>query len=184
MSEEEEDRRRVGGRRASDKQPLEELVELCEGMEERHLAAMEAMEERHREEMRSLARQVRQARTYIGTLFIITFLSFVGGAWFLKHEADVREDGQCRIFEGDQQAEREELADTYAYLAGAQLRGPESTDTQLYEFALARLPQTIEKAREDQAPDYCDDENVGLPEPDYPMPSKPQGLKLPKLPPG
>lgn len=170
----EEERRAEGrGRRASDRQPIDELKELCEQIEKRHV-----------EEMRVLKTQVRQTRAYVVTLFVITFLAGVGAAWFLVHEANIREDGQCRIFESDQQEEREELADTYSYLHGAQKRGGRATRSLLYEFAIARLPVTFEKAQEDQAPDYCDDGDVGLAEPDFPMPEPPRGLELPELPPG
>jgi hypothetical protein len=100
----------------------------------------------------------------------------------LKREAAQREDGQCRIFEADQLAEVEELRDTYAYLAEAQRLGPAARDAQLYRFALARLPETEAKAAEDQAPAYCDDlddrgREIGLPEPDPVVPTRPPALK-------
>lgn len=164
---------RAQGRRATDKAPIDELTKL-----------VETMDKRHQTEMKTFRLAMRRSKIENRVMYALTFLAFVAGGAVYSHEADVREDGQCRIFEGAQREEREELADTYAYLYGAQLRGVKPGEDQLYDFALSRLPVTLDKAREDQAPGYCDQPDVGEPEPDPPMPERPRGLELPPLPPG
>lgn len=153
----------TGGRRKTDADPVEVADVL--------------------EELRTAVELVRKRSRFLVALYVIMFVAMIGFVAWLEHEGDVREDGQCRIFEGDQKDENDELKDTYNFLYRAQQK-PELRDTLLYDFALARLPVIKAKAEEDQAPGYCDEDGVGLPEPDPVLPEPPKGLKLPQLPPG
>jgi hypothetical protein len=135
-------------------------------------------------ELHAAVASVRKLARFLVALYVFMFLAVAGVVAWLEHEGDVRADGQCHIFEGDQRDEVEQLANTYEYLRQAQRLPPEKVDEQLIQFALAQLPQTIAKAEEDQAPGYCDEPDVGEPEPDPVLPAKPADLKLPDLPPG
>ena len=71
-----------------------------------------------------------------------------------EEEARGRRNQSCR---GDEQEHKDNvraLRQTYRILSSPKLRS--QFDPGLIQFAIANLPQTERKAREDQAPEFCD----------------------------
>jgi hypothetical protein len=66
------------------------------------------------------------------------------------------------------------LRKTYLYLE--QLK-PAERRTTLNRFILHKLPSVEREARTDQAPGFCDEPGIGLPEPDPRIPQRPKGLR-------
>lgn len=87
----------------------------------------------------------------------------------LKAETSQRIDETCRISEAKQKNDSEALASTYAYLAGLR---PREFGQPLNRAILAGLPRTIREATTDDAPPFCDQPGIGLPEPDPPRPCR------------
>lgn len=88
----------------------------------------------------------------------------------IAREANERRDQTCVIFETNQLEDIRQLRRTYDFLS----RPPRSRlERQLQTLTLGFLPETERDARIDDAPPYCDAPNVGLPEPDLPMPVRP-----------
>jgi hypothetical protein len=85
-------------------------------------------------------------------------------------EAVERKDADCVKDERDYFAKVNQLTQTYAFLKTAD---PESD---LYKAVVTNLPQVEAEAKRDLAPEYCDEPNVGLPEPDPVVPKRPAGL--------
>jgi len=84
----------------------------------------------------------------------------------LEKESAERRNQNCLIFEGDHLEDINQLKRTYEFLDNPKAnRG-------LVEAVLPGLPALESKARRDGAPDYCDDPNVGLPEPDPVAPER------------
>lgn len=92
----------------------------------------------------------------------------------LDGESAIRTDQVCRLFETDHLADVTRLRNTYAYLDAlpAKERG-----APLNRALLRQLPQLEDEAGTDQAPEFCDEPGVGLPEPDPVLPKKPESLK-------
>lgn len=110
-------------------------------------------------------------------VFALTVLVLVS-LYRLQAEAKQRRDQSCTIQEKKQLADIVQLQQTYRFLLD-----PESKKNGLYGPVLIALPRTESEAREDDAPDFCDDPGVGLPEPDTKVPPRPTAIKLPKPPP-
>lgn len=74
----------------------------------------------------------------------------------------------------------ERLGNTYRYLAelsDAELEAARRGEGDLLNrFVLANLPETEEQAAIDSAPGFCDEANIGLPEPDPVVPRRPERL--------
>jgi hypothetical protein len=100
----------------------------------------------------------------------------------LDQEAEVRRSQTCETFEGAYAEQIRRLENTYVFLL---LPGIRERSPDLYDFALRELP-TLERGAESdddpfgpRVPAYCDDPNVGLPEPDPKVPRRPDGLRVP-----
>ena len=91
----------------------------------------------------------------------------------IRSETRERIDETCRIQETKQRSDIESLRRTYEYLAS--LSSAELTQP-LNRTILAGLPRTIREATIDDAPDYCDEPGVGLPEPDLRLPERPKNI--------
>lgn len=91
----------------------------------------------------------------------------------LKVERDIRSDQTCELFETDHLQKVQSLRRTYKYLA--QLT-PEEASQPLNRFIITILPQNEQEAVIDRAPEYCDEPNIGLPEPDPKIPDRPKVL--------
>lgn len=89
-------------------------------------------------------------------------------------ESVERRDQNCLLFERSQQRSVQALANTYKYLGGLT---PRQLAEPLNRAVLANLPQTISEAQTADAPPYCDDPGVGLPEPNPVVPKPPKGLR-------
>jgi hypothetical protein len=89
----------------------------------------------------------------------------------VRREGSERRDQSCRIAERKQRADVERLHRTYAYLLRELRAG--RTDTPLNIEVLRGLGQAEAEAREDDAPPFCDEPGVGLPEPDPVVPDRP-----------
>jgi hypothetical protein len=101
----------------------------------------------------------------------------VGGYFINKNaldnfedEALARVDQTCRLFEADHFEDVEGLRSTYTFLNN--VRGTREAETALVQFVVRTLPRVESEARVDAAPPYCDEEDVGLPEPDPELPQK------------
>jgi hypothetical protein len=100
----------------------------------------------------------------------------------LDQEAEVRRSQTCETFEGAYAEQVRRLENTYGFLLlpGIRQRSPD-----LYDFAIRELPTLERGAKSDddpfgpRVPAYCDDPNVGLPEPDPEVPRRPDGLRVP-----
>lgn len=93
-------------------------------------------------------------------------------------EARERQDQLCTIAERKQLADVRQLHSTYDYLAKkvAQDIDPNAGVISLNDI-LASLPQVEEDAFFDDAPEFCDEPGVGLPEPDPEIPTRPFSLR-------
>jgi hypothetical protein len=113
----------------------------------------------------------------VRTLWLLA-ITLIGGFWIVRFEADVndRRDQTCRLFERDHLADVERLRGTYKYLNGL---APVQFEDTLNQAILRQLPDLESEARVDSAPDYCDEDGVGLPEPDPVVPKRPAGLSVP-----
>lgn len=89
-------------------------------------------------------------------------------------ETKERVDESCTISETKQKADVDALIATYRYLG--ELSGKELAQP-LNKAVLAGLPTTVRNAQTDDAPSYCDEPDVGLPEPDDKVPEVPEDLK-------
>lgn len=85
-----------------------------------------------------------------------------------------RRDQSCAITEGQQRDEVVQLRRTYDYLLSL---SPAERRDPLNRAILAQLTQTEARAKQDNAPEFCDDDGVGLPEPDMPVPDRPLALR-------
>lgn len=93
----------------------------------------------------------------------------------IASESADRRDQSCLIFERQEAEDIDALERTYSYLSGlsaAQLDEP------LNRAVLAQLPRTVRDAQTPDAPAYCDEPDVGLPEPVRPprFPRRPPNL--------
>lgn len=92
----------------------------------------------------------------------------------IEQEGLARRDQTCRLFERDEKAAIDQLTGTYQYLRGlsvAELKSP------LNQAVRAQLDQVESNARASNAPPYCDQPGVGLPESlEQPIPGRPPGL--------
>lgn len=91
----------------------------------------------------------------------------------LEQEGTERRDQSCLIFETKQRGDVRALERTYNYLSG--LSAHELGES-INRAVLANLPNVIREAQTDDAPAYCDEPNVGLPEPDDRIPKRPKNL--------
>jgi hypothetical protein len=91
-----------------------------------------------------------------------------------EQEGIERRDQSCTLFERQHLAEVNQLRDTYTYLVNL----PRNRwDDPLNKFILSALPEVEQTASIDSAPEYCDEPNVGLPEPDPKIPARPAELE-------
>jgi hypothetical protein len=92
-----------------------------------------------------------------------------------QEDTAARVDQSCTLAEQKQKDDVRQLRDTYGYLA----RHRHSLDRGLAKEVIRALPETERRAQQDDAPPYCDEPNVGLPEPDPVIPSRPTFLRVP-----
>jgi hypothetical protein len=107
---------------------------------------------------------------------LVTFIAValaVWSVWAGQSETKNRIDQLCTVQETKQKSDVDALAQTYRYLAG--LSGDELSQS-LNKAVLAGLPRVIREAETDDAPRYCDDPGVGLPEPDPKLPKRPKNI--------
>lgn len=106
----------------------------------------------------------------------------VGLAAYAIHEQNsetaTRRDQLCSILEQREQTDVDALKRTYEYLAGLSVK---QLGEPLNRAVLAQLPSTVRAAETPDAPLYCDDPGVGLPEPARPvgLPKPPTNLPKP-----
>lgn len=87
----------------------------------------------------------------------------------LEREGAERRDQMCRLFETQHAIDVERLYRTYEYLNDlprAEWGKP------LTRAIVVDLPRLEDEARRDSAPAFCDEEGVGLPEPDPDLPAR------------
>jgi hypothetical protein len=117
-------------------------------------------------------------------LIIATFSVAIAAyaVWGIQNEADVRRSQTCESFESAYAEQIRRLENTYVFLT---LPGIKERSPDLYALALRELTALETAARKDsdpfgpRVPDYCDDEGVGLPEPDPKVPRRPADLRIP-----
>lgn len=110
----------------------------------------------------------------IGLLVALTLFGFLYGRQdtLLKDfidETTERRSQSCDLFEGQHLDDVKELRRTYKYIEALE---PEEISSTLNQFVIRGLPELEDDARNDPAPEYCDDPNIGLPEPDPNLPPK------------
>lgn len=103
------------------------------------------------------------------TLFAVAVALGLSAALFVKnaHERNDRLGQTCTIFEQNQKDDVQALKQTYKFLA---IQTPKELQQPINQFIIANLPITEQNAQTDDAPDYCDEEGFGLPEPDPVLP--------------
>jgi hypothetical protein len=85
----------------------------------------------------------------------------------------MRRDQSCKLTETAQLKKVESLENTYRYLSALTT---EERATTLNRFIFQGLRKQEQEARIDSAPKFCDEPGIGLPEPDPPIPARPQNL--------
>lgn len=90
-----------------------------------------------------------------------------------EKEALARTDQVCRLFEQSHLDDVIQLRQTYKYIVAL---SPEERKSTINQFIIRQLPTTEKTARTDRAPAFCDEPNVGLPEPDPVVPKRPQAV--------
>jgi hypothetical protein len=111
-------------------------------------------------------------------LIVVTVL-VAASLWTYGRESQARRDGACTLFERGDHTAKEQLAQTYSYLAG--LRPRERRDS-LNRAVLAQLPAVEAAARAVTAPPYCAPRDVGLSLPPARMPVRPKGVPAAPMP--
>ncbi len=106
--------------------------------------------------------------------FITTILCFL--AVFLSYylpaqESKKRRDQTCALLEATHKRNVDNLNSTYDYIS--ELKEREVHDT-LTIFVLRNLPQAETSTRIDDAPQFCDEPGIGLPEPDPVINERPE----------
>lgn len=91
----------------------------------------------------------------------------------IEAESLARVEQDCLKEERDHAGDVRQLRRTYRFLLDYPVA---NRDDPLFVAILQLLPQTESAARTDNAPDYCDDPGVGLPEPDPKIPERPKAL--------
>lgn len=91
----------------------------------------------------------------------------------LRHEAEVRRDQTCVLFERNHHQAVARVKRTYDYLKG--LTKQQRNDP-LNRAVIAQLPDTETDARNSAAPRYCNVRGVGLPEPPPELPQRPSAV--------
>lgn len=96
----------------------------------------------------------------------------------IEAEGNDRRNQTCTILETQERADVEALRRTYEYLSGL---SPKELGESLNRAVLAQLPRTVRDAETPNAPPYCDEPNVGLPEPrgGVKLPDPPKNLPRP-----
>ena len=118
-------------------------------------------------------------RVQLWAPWVVAVVALLMGAWSLygwQSESQSRltlanlvRDQNCLVFEGQHLTDVEQLRSTYAYLETL----PRSEWGSPLNAAIVRGLDPLEKkARMDSAPEYCDEPNLGLPEPDPRLPPK------------
>lgn len=117
----------------------------------------------------ALRRSTRRARALAILAAVIAIGGVALGAYSL-YLGGHRRDEACLRDEREHKREVRGLRDLYTYFAG--LSPKQARSDPVTQFALTQLPQARREARSDEAPEYCDEEGVGLPEPDPKLPPR------------
>ena len=114
---------------------------------------------------------------------LVPLSAVILAAWAVIGSDQARERADAEGLERRDQiclsAEREHLNDviglqrTYSYLKALT---DEERQATLNRFIIRGLAETEDRVRVDPAPAFCDEPNVGLPEPDPPIPVRPSVL--------
>lgn len=84
-------------------------------------------------------------------------------------ESRNRRDEACTISEREHLQDVDKLRRTYSYLDALT---PIEVSQTINQFIIANLNEQEENARRDVAPSYCDEQGIGLPEPDPTLPKR------------
>jgi hypothetical protein len=93
----------------------------------------------------------------------------------IRAENRERRDQSCAISERKQATDIKKLRQTYAYLHRKRREGRLGED--LPREVIRALPRSEAEAHEDDAPPFCDEKGIGLPEPDPVIPSRPREFR-------
>lgn len=140
-----------------------------------------------RERVESLESRYRRVSTLCFASLAVTLLVTTLGFVIVGNQNDdltnevhdrqadtkARINESCTIAERKQKKDVDDLKATYAYLLKLP---PDQRRKGINGAILAQLPKSEAAAREDDAPSYCDEPNVGLPEPDTLVPDRPLEL--------
>lgn len=116
-------------------------------------------------------------RVPLAIVSVVASLALLSSVYFyvrIQAEGEQRRDQSCGISEAKQHKDIRQLADTYRYLLAL---SPAEQRSTFNTFIRARLPLAEREAAEDDAPPFCDEDGVGLPEPDLKVPRRPRALR-------
>lgn len=102
---------------------------------------------------------------------VVSALSFLASSllWSsLTSESKDRRNQNCLVFEGSHKADVDNLKQTFKFLDRTR---PDEWDNTIIKFVARNVPKQYEEAKIDAAPEYCDEEGIGLPEPDPEIPA-------------
>jgi GAF domain-containing protein len=113
---------------------------------------------------------------------VLTIVFILMNSWAIvlgiqaQHANTERRHQICLADEREHLQQVDQLRVTYDYLSGLTDR---QRRTALNRALLQQLPMVEKQANTDVAPEFCDEPNVGLPEPDPLVPERPPGLVVP-----
>lgn len=112
--------------------------------------------------------------------FIVLWAASTLGLYFIsvhqsefENEVAQRRGQSCKISETKQAKDVKQLVKYYEYLLAL---SPEERNQTINKFIFKTLPDVELEASTDDAPDFCDEPGVGLPEPDMKIPARPKVL--------
>jgi hypothetical protein len=119
--------------------------------------------------------------TVLSLVVAFAALGLVGaGFYHLNRETSERRSQTCTWFEGDHLDDVQQLRRAYKRIPEALEFYLEAAPKRLHPFLVGAVTSDVERleaeARVDAAPEFCDEESVGLPEPDPVIPKRPKNL--------
>lgn len=133
--------------------------------------------------MSTLRRVVDDIRVQLAVVAVMASLALFSSVYFyvrIQSEGRERRTQTCTIQESKQAKDVRQLKATYRYLLDLK---PEERDDTINVAVLHALTETERDAHLDDAPKFCDEPNIGLPEPDTKIPQRPEALRPPAPPP-
>ena len=122
-------------------------------------------------------------RVPLAVVAVMASLALFSAVYFyvrIQSEGRERRTQTCTIQESKQAKDVRQLKATYRYLLSLR---PDELDDTINVAVLHALTETERDAHLDDAPAFCDEPKIGLPEPDPKIPQRPEALRPPAPPP-